>query len=189
MNQQKINYLLTALIVTLALIAGWFGVTLPVTPNIPDPLPQIEALSERLDSLQTAARGKDDLLIPARSFQTACYQDYGGNHWVADEGCTWTIEEGATLEIISGSTVSLFNLITSTLDGLTVNGNAVITGTTSMGGVLTATGGVVGNVTGNVVGAISATAPITVGGHVVTYTAPLTLTGVLTNVRLLYVQE
>ena len=187
MTQQKWNYIIMALLLVATLVAGWFGITLPVTPEIPDPLPvDLSPLEERVDGLESAMlmMALGDGATRASSINAACYQAQGGREWVAGNGCTWTVESGATFDLQPGSTFNIAGFITSTIDALTV------TGTTNIGGVLTATGGVVGNVVGNVVGdvtgALSTTAPITVSGYSFTYTAPLTITGVLTNVRLLY---
>jgi hypothetical protein len=61
--------------------------------------------------------------------------------------------------------------------------------TATVGFVGDLTGDVVGDLTGDVTGAISVTSPVTVSGMAFTYTAPLTITSVVTDVRLLIYQE
>jgi len=171
MTTQKLNYILMSVLLAVALLAGYFGITLPIQPEIPDPLPpadlaplegQLAAVAQRVDDLERDALAGDSGNFDfSTRYNVPCYQAQGGANWVAGDGCTWTIGDGATLEIISGSTVSLFNLITSTLDGLTVNGTAEITGDLDVGEDLTVGGAL--TVTGEIQYGANALYPLGVG--------------------------
>lgn len=161
MNEQRVNYLISAVLVVAVLVAGFFGVTLPVQPVIPTPLPTMTPLptatpvdlgpladdvadvGARVDDLEARALSGMDA-VSFSAYSVPCYRAQGGDEWVAGSGCTWTVASGATLDVQSGSTVTLT--------------------------------------------AASIATP-TVGGYTFTVSAPITITGVLTDVRVLYYQE
>jgi len=145
MNQQKINYIVMSALCVLALILGYFGIMMPVTPVIPEPLPTPDlsgyVAHEELALLQ---RQIETLSVPgAESFglsNVPCVQERGGEQWTAGDGCSWVVESGGTFDLQSGSTFNIAGFVTSTVDGLTVQGNELITGNLTVSGTI----GVVG---------------------------------------------
>lgn len=153
MDQKKINYLFSAVLVVLALILGFFGMTLPVQPVIPDPLPtptpvtlpnlapiteqldaveeQVGDVGERVDTLEAqAVMGEDSLSFGV--YQVPCHMEQGGAQWTAAENCTWEIQDGATLNVQSGATmtvadISLTGLLKPGFANVTVTNGLIIT--------------------------------------------------------------
>ncbi len=156
MNQQKMNYIISAAIVILALVLGFFGMTLPVTPEIPSPLPtptpitlptpvdlapiteqldavegQVNDVGERIDTLEAqAVMGEDSLSFGV--YQVPCHMEQGGAQWTAADNCTWQIQSGATLDVQSGATmtvadISLTGLLKPGFVNVTVTNGLVIT--------------------------------------------------------------
>lgn len=140
MEQRKVNYIFSAVIIVLALVLGYFGVTLPITPDIPEPLTMqdVQAIVQQ----ETLDLAVPDVTRSYGVYQTNCRMEQGGDQWTAASGCIWQVQSGATLDIQSGAAITLAGYVTSTLDSLTVNGNATITGTsnlvgdTTLGGLL-----------------------------------------------------
>lgn len=135
MNQQKINYIVMAGLCILALILGYFGVTLPITPEIPSPLPtptpvdlsgyvaheELALLQRQIETLSVTGDGEPTSF---GAYQTNCWMEEGGNQWTAGSGCVWEVQSGATLDVQSGATVTLTNVAvtTQTASSLTVGG-------------------------------------------------------------------
>lgn len=163
MDQKRINYIFSAVMVVLALILGWFGMTLPVQPEIPSPLPtpdlsgyvtaeELALVQRNIEALQV--EGTSFTVSGDDTYSTACYQKQGGSEWIADDGCTWGVLDGGTLEIQSGATLDVQS-------GATVNLPSVSAGDTTITGNLMVSG------TLGVVGAISnPTHYITIADHV-----------------------
>jgi hypothetical protein len=156
-NQQKVNYIISAAIVVLALILGFFGMTLPVQPVIPDPLPtptpitlptpvdlapiteqldavegQVDDVGERVDTLEAQAIMNDDSVTSFGVYQVPCHMEQGGAQWTAAENCTWEIQDGATLDVHSGATmtvadISLTGLLKPGFTNVTVTNGLIIT--------------------------------------------------------------
>jgi len=213
MNTQKINYIVMLLLLITVLIAGYFGIVLPIQPVIPDPLPtatpvilsaiekRIADLETRADDLELATMGDDAISFGV--YQTDCRMESGGNQWTAAEGCVWEVQSGATLDVQSGATLTLTNaaVTTQTVTSLTATDATITTGTvtTATATSLTATDAAIttGTVTTATVTSLTATAAtltnatvttLTVGGYEFAVSDPLTITGVLTDVRVLYFQ-
>lgn len=140
MSQQKINYVFSAVLVVLALILGYFGMTLPVQPEIPSPLPtpdisglvtyeDLALLQRQVETLgtQSFTVSGDD------SYSTECYQKQGGSEWIADDGCTWGVLDGATLEVQSGSTVDLQAALSSSVGAVTISDHLDVQNTLNYG--------------------------------------------------------
>lgn len=128
MSQQKINYVFSAVLVVLALVLGYFGMTLPVQPEIPSPLPTPDvsglATYEDLALLQRQVEtlGAQSFTVSGDdSYSTDCYQKQGGSEWIADDGCTWALLSGSTLEVQSGSATD-FDAGTLTLEDVAFSG-------------------------------------------------------------------
>jgi hypothetical protein len=73
----------------------------------------------------------------AEAQNTACYMERGGLRWICGDGGTMLFRDGSTLTMESGSTLNITGFLTTTLDELTVNGNAEVTGTLDVGGEAT----------------------------------------------------
>lgn len=89
---------------------------------------------------------------PAAAQNTKCYMERGGLRWICQDGGTMLFQSGATLEMAAGSTLNANGFLTTTIDELTVNGNALITGTLETDGGATLASVIVegnGDVTGN----------------------------------------
>jgi len=172
MNQQKINYIVMAGLCILALILGFFGITLPVTPEIPSPLPtptpvdlsgvvqreELALVQSQVDALDAQALMGGGESVSFGVYQVPCHMEQGGEQWTATDGCTWEIQSGATLDVQSGATLNLGGYVTSTLTGLTVNGNSIITGNLVVSGATN----LVGNVSSSA-GGVSITDALIVG--------------------------
>ena len=153
MNKKELlGYVFTGLAVILALVAGYFGITLPyppLPPDVPDLEPlasQVQALSEEMDGLRITANSEATSfsITGDDSYQTACYTKQGGSEMVADDGCTFgvlsggiiEVQSGGTLDIQSGAGITLAGYLTSTIDSLTVTGNTLITGNLTLAALL-----------------------------------------------------
>lgn len=87
MTEQKINYIISAILVLAVLVAGYFGITLPVQPEIPDPLPvdlapveeSVAALGERLDDLEA----QEAEVVSYSTYGVPCYKAQSNTPWVA----------------------------------------------------------------------------------------------------------
>jgi len=141
MSQQKINYIVMAGLCVLALILGYFGISLPVTPEIPAPLPSPtpvdlsgyvahEELALVQRQLETLSVTGDATSFGA--YQTDCRMEQGGDQWTAAEGCVWEVQSGATLDVQDGATVNLPGV---TQGNTTVTGTFHVTGTTTLSGL------------------------------------------------------
>ncbi len=169
LSQKQINYIFSAAVIILGLVLGYFGITLPTQPEIPEPLQSgnvatyddLDALRNQVEAMQAAGDITSFSVSSDGTYSTACYRKQGGSEWVADDGCEWGVLDGATLEIQSGGTldvqsgaaITLSGYVTSTLDSLTVNGAAEVTSTlTAQDVVVTDTLSVGGasDLTGNV---------------------------------------
>lgn len=173
MTQQKINYVFGAVLVLLAMVLGYFGFTLPVTPEIPSPLPtptpvDLTDVYVRLNSLETT----QGVVDPGESFAIR-------ERISIDARDDAYLYNGADLYVYSDDhDTQVFHV-----DGAT--GNTTIAGTANVGGLSASTGGVTVTddlyVTGDmeIVGSISnPTHYITIADHVdiqtITGTAALT---------------
>jgi hypothetical protein len=151
MSQQKINYIVMAGLCMLALILGYFGISLPVTPEIPAPLPtptpvdlsgyvaheELALLQRQIETLSVTG-GNEPTSFGA--YQTNCWMEAGGNQWTAGDGCVWEVQSGATLDVQAGATVTLTSaaVTTQTVSSLTVSGVLDAQGTIiNSGGTLT----------------------------------------------------
>lgn len=170
MNQQKKDYILAAVFVIAALVLGYFGISFPVSPEIPAPLPtatpvDIGQLADAVSTrLEMGEAGQSFTVASDPTSNVPCYMKQGGEEWVADDGCTWGILSGATLEVQSGATVQM-------PAGGTF-GNTIVTGTLAVSG----TTNLVGNVSSST-GAVTVTDNLQVNGNA-TVTGTLTLEGV-----------
>jgi hypothetical protein len=159
MTQQKINYIFSAVMVVLALILGWFGMTLPVAPVIPSPLPtptpvdlsgivqreEFALLQSQIEALDMA---ESFTVSGDSSYSTDCYQMQGGSTWVADSGCTWAVLDGGTLEVQSGATFDIAGYFSSTVSSITagtglITGNLTVSGTTDFVGSIASSAGAI----------------------------------------------
>lgn len=72
-------------------------------------------------------------LAPTANAQnTKCYMERGGLRWICGDGGTMLFRDGSTLTMESGSTLNITGFLTTTIDELTVNGDAEITGTATI---------------------------------------------------------
>lgn len=164
LNQTQINYIFSAAVIILGLVLGYFGITLPTQPEIPEPIQSgnvvtyddLDTLRNQVEAMQAAGDVTSFSVSSDGTYSTACYRKQGGSEWVADDGCEWGVLDGATLEIQSGgaldvqsgAAITLSGYVTSTLDSLTVNGAAQVTGTlTAQDVVVTDTLSVGGDIT------------------------------------------
>lgn len=131
MNQQKVNYIISAAIVVLALILGFFGMTLPVVPEIPAPLPtatpyNLSPLTEQLDVVSTQVDVMGDQVdavgeqvdsvgerVDAIEAQALLGEDplsfstYNTACYQEQGGAKWVAGEGCEWEMQSGATLDL----------------------------------------------------------------------------------
>lgn len=140
MTQKQVNYIFSATILVLALVLGYFGVTLPLQPEIPTPLPpqdlsgyvtyeELALVQRNIEALQTLPdMGATRFTVSGDdSYSTSCYQMQGGSEWVADSGCTWALLSGATLEAQAGATIDLAGGLSSSVGAVTVTDSMVVT--------------------------------------------------------------
>lgn len=164
LREDQKRYLVVALVIGLSLVLGWFGITFPVTPELPEPLPTATPadLSDFVtyDDLETMDAGAFAFSASSdATYNTACYMQQGGDVWVADSGCTWGVLSGGTFEVQSGATADMegtFDFTGATVSGMTLSGATI-------GGNQTITGNLVVSGTTTAVGAVTTVGAVTVG--------------------------
>ncbi|HOU13471.1 MAG TPA: hypothetical protein PKZ84_10160 [Anaerolineae bacterium] len=127
MTQQKLNYIFMALLLVAVLVAGWFGVTLPVTPEIPAPLPvNLTPLEQRVEALESMALSQA-VNTDFRAPNVPCYQAVGGRSWVAEDGCAWIVDGGQFRLTGEVYTLTGARTLTVTTSSYVVSATAVTT--------------------------------------------------------------
>lgn len=155
MNQKKINYIFSAVIVVLALILGYFGFTLPVTPEMPSPLPtpDLSDVYIRLQSLETMqGMGggesfgiRERISIDARDdaylYSGADMYFYSDDHTTQKfhvDGATGNLDSEGNLDLAGNldvaGTLAFPGNISSSTGAVTVTDDMVVTGTLAVYG-------------------------------------------------------
>ena len=73
----------------------------------------------------------------ARSYQTACYHEQGGDKWTCVSGGEIELRTGATLDIQAGATTNLAGNISSGTGAITITDDVYITNTLDVDGAVT----------------------------------------------------
>lgn len=133
MRKQQVMYIVQAVVVIAALVLGFFGIALPITPEIPEPLtPEdvrsiaLDVARDEVDSAMLATMGAPSLDFSAQS--TACYREQGGAKWVCETGGEMEFQTGATLDVQSGATLNVDGTLSSAAGTFTVTDALAVTG-------------------------------------------------------------
>jgi hypothetical protein len=172
MNQQQINYLINATIVVFALVLGYFGMVLPVPPGIPEPLPTVTPVLFPPTPTPMDIAWVDEGLesLDGRLYQMGARVEeleLAGDLSDLDPGTSFGVYQTACYMEPGGNTWTADNGCTWQIkSGATLDVQSGATVTLTQAAVTTAT----------------------IGGYEFAVSAPLTITGILTNARVLYYQ-